>query len=122
MSWDQLRAAELSVRPLSGTRPTPGRRRAQFRAELAVTVRELKRELRALEGARVVVELGIRDQDIRQDGYPRARAPEPSDPTVAISFASVHGPLRYATCEYTEWEDNLRAIVLSMQALRAVDR
>jgi len=30
--------------------------------------------------------------------------------------------LGYATAEYDDWQDNLRAIALAMEALRAVDR
>lgn len=39
-----------------------------------------------------------------------------------ISFKSKHGPLAYATGEFDDWRDNLRAIALSLEALRAVDR
>lgn len=122
MTWEGLSALGASVLPLSGVRPAPGHQRARFSAPLAVTLAGLSRELRALDAERVVVELDIREQDIRRDGYPRAHALRPASPPVAVSFASKHGPLRYATCEFDDWTDNLRAVVLSMEALRAVDR
>jgi hypothetical protein len=39
-----------------------------------------------------------------------------------VSLDSRHGSLTYATDAYDGWQANVRAIALSMQALRAVDR
>lgn len=41
---------------------------------------------------------------------------------VGVSFDSKHGPLTYETAEFATWQDNLRAIALGLEALRAVDR
>jgi hypothetical protein len=51
-------------------------------------------------------------------------------PGVRVAFGSKHGPLTYATDAYEDryygdppaWQANVRAIALSLQALRAVDR
>lgn len=59
--------------------------------------------------------------EIRLDGRPRANA-RPRTPAVRISFESRHGSLTYATDRFDDWRDNLRAIALSLEALRAVDR
>jgi hypothetical protein len=41
---------------------------------------------------------------------------------VILSFDSKHGPLSYPCDRYTQWQDNVRAIALSLEALRSVDR
>jgi hypothetical protein len=44
-------------------------------------------------------------------------------PGVEISFDSrAHGRQSFATDEYDDWQDNVRAIALSLEALRAVER
>jgi hypothetical protein len=121
VSWNDLAYMGLTVKPFGGTKPPPGHRFSQFSAGLTATLGLLSREMSSLSAARIVVELDVQDSDIRLDGYPRANA-RIGNPAVAVSFESRYGPLRYATCEFTDWRDNLRAIALSMEALRKVDR
>lgn len=118
--WAELTRLDLTVRPLVNPPPIAGRW-SQFRAPFTQTISMLAHELRELDAKRIVLQLGLRDRDIRVDGMPRADA-RLASAAVAISFESVYGPLRYATGEYRDWQDNLRAIALSMKALRAVDR
>jgi hypothetical protein len=125
--WSDLASLGVTLRPLSNPRPPESGRYSQFSASLTSTVNLLYTELRALDATKIVIELDIRERDLRIDGLPRADA-KPAGDAVAISFDSRFGPLRYATGEYTGrwgipgWQQNLRAIALSMQALRAVDR
>lgn len=129
MSYEELRSLGVTVRPWSKVRPTAGNRSSPFSASFTSTIELLATELRALGATNVVLELDIQERELRNDGLPRANA-RPSHPAVAISFESRFGPLRYETCEYAgsywrggeAWHANLRAIALSMQALRAVDR
>jgi hypothetical protein len=121
VSWSDLAYLGLQVRPLSDIRPEPAGERSRFQSTLRSTVAQLSTELRQLDADHIILELDLRDRDIRIDGYPRADA-RPGSPAVVLSFDSKFGPLRYATAEYDDWRDNLRAIALSMQALRAVDR
>lgn len=121
ISWHELQALDVTVRPFDGTPPACAYRRSLFLAPLRKTVVLLARELRELRAKRVVLELDLSERDIRLDGWPRADA-RPASPAVVLSFESKHGPLRYATAEYSDWQDNLRAIALSMEALRSVDR
>lgn len=74
-------------------------------------------------GARdVVLEADLRARDIRADGWPRPDA-KPSSPRLILLFTHpVVGGVRYPCDRYSAWETNLRAIALSLQALRAVDR
>lgn len=120
VDWSALYRLGATVRPIVDPPPLAGRLSA-FRAPLSGTIEALVRELRELEAERIVLMLDITERNIRADGLPRADA-RLDGPPVALSFESVHGPLRYATGEYRDWRDNLRAIALSMEALRAVDR
>lgn len=129
---------EVRFRPITETdwpqAPTKARGSAQFRSTLRSTLRLLDVELRTLEAKDVVIETGHQKRDIRLDGWPRSDARVPSFPGVILSFGSKHGPLRYLTDVYASggyvandgwmkgWEANLRAIALSLEALRAVDR
>jgi hypothetical protein len=81
------------------------------------------------EGA-VVVQIDVQALGLRVDGMLRTRARVGDFPGVVVSFESRHGPLRYATDAYEArwsgslpgWQANVRAIALSLAALRAVDR
>ena len=100
---------------------TKERRTSPFRAGYARTLQDMERELDHLGARTVVIQAECTDDDIRQDGRIRSSA-RMRGPGIIISFQSKHGPLSYPCDTYTEWTDNLRAIVLAMAALRAVDR
>lgn len=122
----------VTFRPLvSWPEPTKDRRRAQFKASWSDTLDLLDRELHALGAKRCVIEAGFTERDIRADGWPRGNARAPEHPGVRLAFDSVRGPLIYATDVYGQsawgsdlapWQNNLRAIALGLEALRAVDR
>lgn len=98
------------------------RQRARFDPSYQKTLELLADELRRLQARQVVIQAGFAAHDIRNDGWPRSNAKKPVDPGVILSFQSKHGPLSYPCDRFTDWQDNLRAIALSLQALRAVDR
>jgi hypothetical protein len=109
--------------PWHGPATPPGaRERSPFKAGYEATLDLLWREIAMLGGQDLVLQVDLAERDIRIDGLPRANARYGANPGVVVSFASTHGPLRYATDAYTDWRANLRAIALSLQALRAVDR
>lgn len=93
-----------------------------FSATYTDTLALLERELRML-GARgtVALQLVCAEGDIRRDGLLRASA-RPTYDGVAISFESKFGPLTYPCDTYRGWQSNLRAVALSLEALRAADR
>jgi hypothetical protein len=96
-------------------------RRATFRTKWQVTIDLLKREVGLLDGEVIATQIDITDADLRRDGLIRANT-RVGFQGVQISFDSVHGPLAYATDAFDHWQDNVRAIALGLQALRAVDR
>lgn len=117
---------ELDVRPLTtwpgDLTPAHKRKDSQFAAPLATTVALLTRELRCLGARHPVLEVAIPAEQWRLDGRPRAQA-KAEHPGVVLSLPATNvGPLRYATDIFTTWQDNLRAIALSLEALRKVDR
>jgi hypothetical protein len=117
---------QLTFRPLPTWphKPTAPRSYSRFKANQRDTLRLLEYELIQLYAKNVIIGAGFRDSDLKMDGTPRAdRQQQPYlHPGVEISFDSKFGRLTYATDEFTDWRANLRAIALSLQALRAVDR
>lgn len=123
MSFD-YRIEALEVWPFERSRP----RSHSFKASYSDTLALLDRELRHL-GTRgtviiqVVTDLG----SIRRDGLLRSGA-KVGYHGVALAFACKHGNLRYPCDTYERagsmpsWQANLRAIALSLEALRAADR
>jgi hypothetical protein len=119
--WAEMLSMGVSVRPFDGVPPREIGTYSRFDTAWRKTVASLGRELRHLSASRIVLELDITEDQLRLDGMPRAGARLGSQ-SVRLSFESRHGPLRYETGEYHSWQDNVRAIALSMEALRAVDR
>jgi hypothetical protein len=100
---------------------TRTRRRSNFSASWSDTVDLLRRELRAIGAKNVVLQVAMEEKDFRNDGYPRAQA-KPAHPGVILSLESNVGPLSWPCDTFTTWQDNIRGIALSMEALRKVDR
>jgi hypothetical protein len=122
------------IEPLGLWAPRPvttdRRSSAVFRASWDDTLRLLLDEADALgRTGPLVLQVAADVTDIRQDGMLRARA-RVTFPGVVVSFGSRFGPLEYATDAYDQqwtgtlpgWQANVRAIALSLVALRAVDR
>lgn len=117
-------AGLVTFRPLE--RPVPsGWEVSRFRATWTRTVELLVRELAQHGAERTVLEVDLRETDLRNDGLPRAGR-RARTPGIVLSFTAVAVPgaprLRYEVGTYASWEDNLRAIALALEALRAVDR
>ncbi len=96
-------------------------RRSQFKTKYSQTLDLLNRELNKLDARHVVIQLDLPESKIRRDGLPFSGA-RPDSPGMIVSFDSRHGPLRYMSDTFDYWQDNLRAIALGLENLRAVDR
>lgn len=101
--------------------PAHQRQRSRFKATYNQTLMDLERELTRLNAKNIVFQADVEPDKIRLDGMLRARASTRS-PRIILSFDSKHGPLSYPCDRFDFWEDNLRAISLSLEALRTVDR
>ena len=100
---------------------TSGRKSSPFRASYSDTLRLLETELRQLRATNIVIQAAVSESEIKRDGmlYERAR---PRHPGVVLAFDSKHGPLSYPCDTYNDWQANVRAIAMALEALRAVDR
>jgi hypothetical protein len=123
VSYESLRRLGATFRPIDTWpgEPTRGRTHSPFSAKLSQTLELLGRELRAVDARRVILQVALRDEDTRLDGFPKANR-NATHPGVILAFESSHGPLKFAVDRFWNWEDNLRAIALGMEALRKVDR
>lgn len=101
--------------------PTAKRQRGTFKAGFTKVLDDLERELGHMKAKGITIQAFIQREDIRNDGWPRSTA-RPSEPGVILSFESKAGPLRFACDTYHDWEDNIRAIGLTLESLRAVER
>lgn len=109
---------------------TPSPRSNPFRAKWSDTLQLLERELDYLgvTGA-VAMRVVAEDTDVRLDGMLRAHA-KVRYRGVVLSFTSTHGPLSYPCDTFAgtyhgdppDWQINVRAIALALEALRKVDR
>jgi hypothetical protein len=118
-----FRLMEVRIRPIQSWpgEETQTRKHSPFRATYGTTLAELDVELRALKAKNVVLQLAVRDSDVRLDGGLKSGR-RPADPRVILSMDTPHGPLSYPCDTFRDWTDNLRAVVLALNALRAVDR
>lgn len=113
----------LTYRPIvawPGTM-TRNRRRSSFKSNLSATTSTLDRELAGIRGRTVVLQLALTEDQLRNDGLPRAAA-TPAHPGVILSMETPDGPIQFPCDTFDRWHDNLRAIVLTMEKLRAIDR
>lgn len=95
--------------------------RCGFGAKWSSTLDTLERELGHLKARDIIIEVALDHTDIRNDGWPRSSS-RPRTPGVRISFVSKHGPLSYECATFDDWEKNMRAISLTLERLRAVER
>lgn len=120
------------TRPLSDkTWLKPGRGQpSRFDSNWPSTQALLEREIRLLKGKNLVIEVDVREGDLRLDGQLKAKA-KASSPAVRIAFDSMHGPMLFQCDRYSggpwnnkmeSWQHNVRAITLTLEALRAVER
>lgn len=113
---------KFPIRPFEpGFRAKPPMAYSRFDSTYTQTIDLLARELSFLDASNITVLMDVEEREVRQDQQLRANA-RPKSGAVGITFNSKHGPLRYQTEMYRDWQDNLRAIALSLEALRKVDR
>lgn len=104
----------------------PGARRTSFKnspfkASHSKTMDDMDREVFHLGARDWVLQVDCREEDIRIDGQLRKDV-KPRSSAIIVSFTGRHGPVSFPCDTYSHWRDNLRAVALALQALRAVDR
>lgn len=116
LTWASLRSWPGERRPVHRQIDAP------FKATWIKTLDKLKRELVHLNVKDAVIEVDAEPGSFRRDGslYADARMVTAG---VVLSFTHPkHGPLRLPSDKYKHFDDNVRAIALGLEALRAVDR
>jgi hypothetical protein len=115
----------LQIQPIEKwpSKPTPSWKRThgRFKAGWQATLDLLERELNHLRAKDITIEGFFSRSEIRNDGWPKSSA-RPSQPGVVLSFTTKQGMMVMPCDSFREWEANLRAIALSLERLRAVDR
>lgn len=103
------------------TYASKARKRSQFDSPYSQTLQLLERELKHLQATHVVIQADVEPSQVRNDGLLRSGT-TPRSPAIVLSFSSKYGDLSYPCDTFTAWQDNLRAIALSLECLRKVDR
>lgn len=96
------------------------RARSRYRVTPGVARTDLEESLRKMRVRQFVV---TSDLSTRIDGRPRAGAREPLDPGIAVWWFDRTGARRVIACD--QWRttyENMRAICLTLEALRQVER
>lgn len=125
MSFHDLARLDVQVRPLRERwpgAPTSDPERSRFDSSLRSTCTLLARELRMVGAREITLEMDVQPSMIRNDGLPYANAKVRREGLI-LTFRTRHGHTpSFAADQYTTWQDNLRAIALTLEALRAVER
>ena len=129
------RADRWLIRPIANdwTDPVTANRRSSsaFRVKWDDALVDLRDEVDKIDGEYpVVIQIDVAETDLRADGMLRSRAHVGDFPGVIVSFRCEFGPLRLASDAYesrwlgglTSWQANVRAITLTLKALRDLDR
>jgi hypothetical protein len=95
------------------------RERSQFKTTPGAAVQDVRREVRMLGGKDLVISTNI---ELRKDGFPRADRSPPIDRGVAIYFKLKGKPMSFACDRWDRVEHNMRAIALTIGALRGIER
>jgi len=99
------------------------RKRSPFDSTYAQTLDLLEYELNQLNATDLVIQAQVDRSQIRNDGWLRSTA-NVTGPAVILSFTMGKPPQSYSyPCDtFTDWQANLCAIALSLEALRKVNR
>ncbi|MCG5431225.1 molecular chaperone DnaJ [Mycobacterium sp. MYCO198283] len=120
----------MTLRPLDGWPKafTSDRKPSRFEAKFSDTLELLGRELRMIDPddryyPPSVLQIALREQDLRRtDGMPRVQAVT-AHPGVILNIEPRNRPAVSFPCDtFTHWHGNLRAIALTLEPLRKIDR
>lgn len=95
-------------------------KRAQFKDRSVFTARrELESEIRKFGGRDLIISSNL---ELKLDGTPRSGQKQPADKGVAVFFERKGEPMALACDVYSSVEDNLWALVRTLEALRQIER
>lgn len=105
-------------------KPTTARSGDTFRASLGDTLDKLETELARIRATNVVVEIDVSQAELRRgNGEPVVRASVRKTPGIVLHYTDKDGrAVTMPADRYRTWSANLRALALTLESLRAVDR
>lgn len=98
------------------------RLKSSFAAAYSRTLTDLERELKHLDAREITIQAGFRQ--VRNDGWPYSSA-RPEHPACTLQFrkkGTSANVLKFKSAKFATFEENLRAIAMTLFSLRAVDR
>ncbi len=95
------------------------REHALFKTTMGAAVQDVRREVRMMGGADLVISTNI---ELRKDGFPRGDRSAPWDKGVAVYFKLRGKPMAFACDRWDRVEHNMRAISKTIEALRGIER
>ena len=118
-SQPKIAASELTW-PIDWSR-TPAARRDRSRYEVTQdqAVDGIRRAVKILKGSNLVISTNL---PLNRYGRPSNDAREPKDPGVAVYWTRNNKPQVIACDKYSTVRENLRAVGLALDALRALER
>ena len=102
-------------------RPLQDTKRSAFKAKPSATYQLLHAELKHLGAEERTLYVAVSEADFRRDGRPRAGA-RILAPGVVLEFTSNGRRFEYVADKFLTQHENIRAIALTLEHLRAVDR
>jgi hypothetical protein len=99
--------------------PAENQKRAQFKGTLHTAVNMVNDELRRLGAKNVIISS---DVPLRADGLPRSEYKKSIDNGVAVYFEYLKEPTVLACDKWNDVKDNMKAIALTIEAMRGMDR
>ena len=98
---------------------TKGRKRAPFKTHYQKATKELSYELQRIGAQRVVLSTNL---ELRLDGTPYLNRGLPADPGVALYFTREGKDVCIPCDRWDSVPANIRAVTLTLEALRGIDR
>lgn len=93
--------------------------RAKFKSSFAASRDGIIKELKLLGAKDIILSTNI---PLKNDGLPYASFKVPEDKGVAVYFNLYNQPSVFACDRYDKIEDNMKAVMLTIEAMRGIDR
>lgn len=121
-------SVEVYFEPLDVARDWPGsttlacdRRKSSYNASMQRTLDNLESEARHLGASELVLQVRCTREHLRRDGWLRSSA-RVDGPEVIVVVHREPAPIRVCIDKWRTWQENLRAVGLTLQRLRLIEQ
>ena len=116
-----LQAYCVPMKPGSFPREfTDPRRKSGYVITYHRNLEDLEIEAEKLDADELYIALNVERHQIRRDGMPKSGASIPP-PVIVYLESTVQGDLTFPSDRWDNWQDNIRAVGLTLQRLRLID-